>query len=225
MLLTVDLTEAVLAEAQVFGAEFILAYHPPIFKGVKRLTRRSALERVVSDAIRSGIAVYSPHTALDAAVGGMNDWLASLLGPGERQPIIPHPRVQGVGAGRLVSLDKPMPLVEALGHIKAGLRLSGLRVAAAHRHQEGELIETFAVCAGAGGSVFEKLERADLLLTGEMRHHDVLARLSSGQSVVLTEHSNSERGFLSKLQACLQENFPELTLRVSTKDVDPLVIQ
>lgn len=225
VLFTVDLTEAVLGEAQAFGAELVIAYHPPLFKGVKRLTRRTAQERVLIDATRAGIAVFSPHTALDAAAGGLNDWLGGLLGPGQSRPIVPHPRVPGIGAGRFVHLDSPVPLVEALGHIKAGLRLSGLRVAAAHRHQEGEPIETFAVCAGAGGSVFERLAHADLFLTGEMRHHDVLARLSEGQTVVLTEHSNSERGFLSKLQACLQENFPELTLRVATRDADPLVIQ
>jgi putative NIF3 family GTP cyclohydrolase 1 type 2 len=130
-----------------------------------------------------------------------------------------------VGAGRFVQLDRPVPLVEALGHIKAGLGLAGLRVAAAGRHQEGELIETYAVCAGAGGSVFERLAHADLLLTGEMRHHDVLARLAEGQSVVLTDHTNSERGFLPKLLNCVNDNFPELRLRLSTADADPLVIQ
>lgn len=225
ILLTIDLTEPVLAEAVQMRANLVIAYHPPVFKGLKRLTRRTASERVVADALRAGIAVYSPHTALDAAPGGMNDWLAGLLGPGSSRPILPHPRVEGVGAGRVVQLDNPIPLVEALGHIKAGLGLAGLRVAAADRHQEDELIETFAVCAGAGGSVFERLGQADLLLTGEMRHHDVLARVAEGQTVVLTDHTNSERGFLPKLLACLGENFPELTLRLSTKDADPLVIQ
>lgn len=225
LLLTVDLTEPVLAEAQQFGAELILSYHPPIFKGLKKLTRGRPSERVILDAIRSGIAVFSPHTALDAAPGGMNDWLAGLLGPGLVRPIVPHPRVETVGAGRITQLDEPLPLVEALGYIKAGLSLPSLRVAAAPRHQEGEPIETFAVCAGAGGSVFERLGKADLLLTGEMRHHDVLARLSAGQTVVLTDHTNTERGFLPKLGACLRENFPEIDLKVSTMDRDPLVIQ
>ncbi|MGC4068240.1 MAG: Nif3-like dinuclear metal center hexameric protein [Polyangiaceae bacterium] len=196
-----------------------------MFRGLKRLTRRVASERIPMDALRAGIAVYSPHTALDAATGGINDWLGSLLGPGRGRPILPHPRVEHVGAGRIVQLDEPLPLVEALGHIKAGLSLPSLRVATAHRHQEGEPIESFAVCAGAGGSVFEKLPFADLLLTGEMRHHDVLARVAEGQTVVLTDHTNTERGFLPKLAACLRENFSELTVRVSTRDGDPLVIQ
>jgi dinuclear metal center YbgI/SA1388 family protein len=225
VLLTVDLTEPVLAEALEFGAELVIAYHPPIFKGQKRLTQQRAAERVLIQAIRAGLAVYSPHTALDSAPGGMNDWLAGLLGPGRVRPIQPHPRVETVGAGRIVQLDNPLPLEDAIGHIKAGLSLSGLRVAAADQHQEGELIETFAVCAGAGGSVFEKLHHADLLLTGEMRHHDVLARVAAGQTVVLTDHTNTERGFLPKLAACLRENFPGLELRVSVKDRDPLVIQ
>jgi dinuclear metal center YbgI/SA1388 family protein len=225
VLLTVDLTEPVLSEAIEGGAELVIAYHPPIFRGLKRLTRRVASERIPMDALRAGIAVYSPHTALDAATGGINDWLAGLLGPGRRRPIVPHPRVEQVGAGRIVQLDEPMPLVEALGYIKSGLSLPSLRVAAAHRHQEGEPIETFAVCAGAGGSVFEKLPFADLWLTGEMRHHDVLARVAEGQTVVLTDHTNTERGFLPKLAACLRENFTDVAVRVSSRDADPLVIQ
>jgi putative NIF3 family GTP cyclohydrolase 1 type 2 len=55
------------------------------------------------------------------------------------------------------------------------------------------------VCAGAGGSVFEKLAGYDLFVTGEMRYHDVRARAASGSSVVLCEHTHTERGFLPVL--------------------------
>ena len=55
------------------------------------------------------------------------------------------------------------------------------------------------MCAGAGGSVFEKLSGYDLLVTGEMRYHDVRARALSSTSVVLCEHTHTERGFLPVL--------------------------
>lgn len=79
VLLTIDLTEAVAAEAIRDKCAAIVAYHPPLFQAVKRLVSgpdSTASQRVVLDVIRAGIAVYSPHTALDAATGGVTDWLA-----------------------------------------------------------------------------------------------------------------------------------------------------
>lgn len=224
ILLTVDLTEPVLAEAIAEHAEFILAYHPPLFKGLRRLTRRTAAERIVMDALRAGIFVYSPHTALDAAPGGINEWLGALLGPGQGRPILANPSVEGVGAGRIVDLDAPITLDEALPLIKSGLGLSHVRVAASARHRQGEEIRSLAVCAGAGGAVFERLLHADLLLTGEMRHHAILAAVADGMSVVVTDHTNTERGYLPLLARVLQQRLDRLKVTISRHDSDPLAV-
>jgi dinuclear metal center YbgI/SA1388 family protein len=84
VLLTVDLTEGVLAEARAAKCGAIVSYHPPLWEGVKRVTAETARGRVLLGAIRAGIAVYSPHTALDAVEGGVTDWLCEgLSGGGE----------------------------------------------------------------------------------------------------------------------------------------------
>jgi dinuclear metal center YbgI/SA1388 family protein len=84
VLLTIDLTEAVLAEAIGAKAAAIVSYHPPLWEGVKRITAETARGRVLLGAMRAGIAVYSPHTALDAVEGGVTDWLCEgLSGGGE----------------------------------------------------------------------------------------------------------------------------------------------
>jgi dinuclear metal center YbgI/SA1388 family protein len=85
VMLAIDLVPAVLAEATGKKAEAVIAYHPPIFKAVSRLTSPHA----VFEAIRRGIAIYSPHTALDVAPGGTNDCLADAVGMVERSPIRP----------------------------------------------------------------------------------------------------------------------------------------
>lgn len=82
---TIDLTEEVMAEVEGLPGKkvgLVVAYHPPIFKPLKRLTQCSANERVVIRAIESNLAVYSPHTAHDSIAGGVNDWLLSGLGKG-----------------------------------------------------------------------------------------------------------------------------------------------
>lgn len=225
VLLTVDLTEPVLTEAISGHAELILAYHPPLFKGLRRLTRRTAEERVLMDALRAGMFIYSPHTALDAAPGGINDWLGALLGPGVGHPIIANAGAEGLGAGRIVELDRAMTLDEALPLIKAGLGIPHLRVAASLRHQRGEEIRTFAVCAGAGGAVFERLLHADLLLTGEMRHHSILAAVADGMSVVVTDHTNTERGYLPLLAKTLRQRLDRLKVTIAKADKDPLSLR
>jgi putative NIF3 family GTP cyclohydrolase 1 type 2 len=86
-----------------------------------------------------------------------------------------------------------------------------------------------AVCPGAGGTLFADLPRGpkgpDLLLTGEMRHHDVLDRVASGTSVVLTDHTNCERGWLPILRSALLARLGNsVSVALSTVDRDPLRI-
>jgi len=85
VLLTIDYTPPVAEEALSHACDVIIAYHPPIFKGLKRLTPPD----VVFDAARRGIAIYSPHTAWDVAVGGTNDLLADVLELQDRRPLKP----------------------------------------------------------------------------------------------------------------------------------------
>lgn len=86
-LLTIDLTEPVLEEAIRGKCQFVVAYHPPIFKPLTRLTDGTWKERIVHTAIARGIAIHAPHTALDAAPGGVNDWLAAGFGSGDVRPL------------------------------------------------------------------------------------------------------------------------------------------
>ncbi len=88
-LLTIDLTEAVVAEAKKEKCQLIVAYHPPIFTPLTGLTERSWKERALLACAEHKIAVYSPHTALDAVRGGITDALCAALGGGTSVPIEP----------------------------------------------------------------------------------------------------------------------------------------
>jgi dinuclear metal center YbgI/SA1388 family protein len=330
LFLCIDLSESVLAEALEAGADFVLAYHPPIFRGLKRLRASSPEERVLVHALEAGIAVYSPHTALDAVPNGVNDWLARGIGPGRSTPLALHvsqrtraefklvvfvprshladlrsalsrelgagvignysecsyeldgqgsffansdaspavgergklefvtearlemrcpagavkdlarviaahhpyeepawdlyplvspPRHPDAGAGRLLELAAPVTIADVIARLKTHLGVDSLRVA---RAGNGE-ISRVALCAGAGGSLFENVRAVDLFVTGEMRHHDVLAKIRAGSSVILAEHTHTERGFLPELAQRISElSAGELQVLVSARDADPL---
>ncbi|HYQ15496.1 MAG TPA: Nif3-like dinuclear metal center hexameric protein, partial [Polyangiaceae bacterium] len=126
VLLTIDLSEAVVGEAEQLGAKLIVAYHPPIFQGLKRLRATEPAERVLLRCLARGIAVYSPHTALDAAPGGVNDWLLDAFGAGDRKPCVPNPVDPRFGQGRAVQLDAPIGVGEAITRIKQQLGLTQL---------------------------------------------------------------------------------------------------
>ena len=89
-LLCIDLTHAVIDEALSNQCQLILAYHPPIFSPLQSLTDEGPWSQTrMVRCVREGLTVYSPHTALDAARGGMNDWLCEGLGAGTAEPIAP----------------------------------------------------------------------------------------------------------------------------------------
>ncbi len=85
--LAIDLTDAVLDEAIQDKHDLVMAYHPPLFKPISSLRAGSSgTDALVWKAIRNNIAVYSMHTALDAADGGTNDVLAEICGAADLQP-------------------------------------------------------------------------------------------------------------------------------------------
>lgn len=87
VILAIDLTAGVMAEARKRGAELILAYHPPIFEPIKKVVAGQGPSPYLFEAVRNGIAIYSMHTALDVARGGINDLLAEIVGIDSPQPL------------------------------------------------------------------------------------------------------------------------------------------
>ncbi len=218
-LLTIDCSVAVVGEAIAARADLIVSYHPPIFHGVKRLHADGGVQEAVLRAAAAGIAIYSPHTALDAAPNGLSDWLVECVLAGA-PPKELHPCGDGE-FGRMVVLGKPLPLRALLARCKRRFGVRSLQVARPARASAS--VRSIAVAAGAGGTVLRGV-RADVLVTGEMSHHEALAALAAGRTVVLAGHSNTERGYLKVLQKRLRSAFGrDLDVRVSKADRDPFV--
>ncbi|MCH7558457.1 MAG: Nif3-like dinuclear metal center hexameric protein [Planctomycetes bacterium] len=86
ILLTIDVTGDVVAEAKKLKTDLIVSYHPVIWDGLKKITSEPP-NSTVYELIRRGIAVFSIHTALDAVTGGVNDGLAEIVGIEDGKPI------------------------------------------------------------------------------------------------------------------------------------------
>ncbi|TLV01264.1 Nif3-like dinuclear metal center hexameric protein [Dyadobacter luticola] len=80
ILFTLDVTEQVVQEALQRGCNLIVAHHPIIFKGLKKLNGKNYVERTVINAIKNDIAIYATHTNLDHVTNGVNWKIAERLG-------------------------------------------------------------------------------------------------------------------------------------------------
>lgn len=89
VLISLDCTEAVIDEAIAAEANLIIAHHPIVFSGLKKLTGKSYIERVVIKAIKHDIAIYAIHTNLDNVASGVNAKIAEKLGLRKVQILAP----------------------------------------------------------------------------------------------------------------------------------------
>ncbi|KAF3059211.1 putative GTP cyclohydrolase 1 type 2 [Daldinia childiae] len=242
VLLTNDLTSVVVDEALAEGANMIVCYHPIIFRPLKSLTTKDPMQTLLLRLAAERISVYCPHTAMDAASGGLNDWLCDILLGGEHQvqrtvvqPISrPLPEGhEGTGYGRAFELAQPINLQTLLRRLSAGIGNQRYMMVALPpslkdltRTQE---ITKVAVCAGSGSDVLKDTD-AQVLVTGEMAHHYALRHTQLGQIVVTVFHSNSERKYLeTRLKPMLEVElettaYGDTRIIVSKADRDPFEV-
>jgi dinuclear metal center YbgI/SA1388 family protein len=93
VLLAVDPVSAVVEEAVEAGADLLVVHHPLLLRGVHSVAADTPKGRVVHRLLTSGVALHVAHTNADAAVGGVNEALADLLGLVDLRPLEPAPAV------------------------------------------------------------------------------------------------------------------------------------
>ncbi|KAG6018410.1 hypothetical protein E4U43_001782 [Claviceps pusilla] len=237
VLVTNDLTWQVADDAIKQGASVIVSYHPFIFSGLKSITNNDAQQATLLRLVQAGIAVYCPHTSVDAAPQGLNTWLADIVsGPhsSKRSVAIPCPTAPEshtpAGYGALGKFESPVSLVEILKRLAT--ELGGLQHVMVASPLGADIkttfVQSFGVCAGSGYDVLKKAD-VDLLVMGETSHHSALRAIQQGRTLVQVFHSNSERGYLHKvlgprLEKELKAVEPEAVVLLSRFDKDPFTI-
>jgi putative NIF3 family GTP cyclohydrolase 1 type 2 len=188
---------------------------------------------------KAGIAVYCPHTAVDAAPEGLNTWLADIVEGGRASkrsfanPCTTAPDTHspaGYGTIGHFSQGTKVPLTDILKNLAAKLGgLKHLMIASPVGSDVNTIsVGSYAVCAGSGYDVLKNAD-VDLLVTGETSHHSALRAIQQGRTLVQVFHSNSERGYLRevlkpKLEEELRANVPEAEVVLSEFDADPFRI-
>ena len=217
ILTALDVTDAVIHEAEEKSADLIVTHHPVIFHPLKSVTDGSPEAGHVLRLIESGIAVISMHTNLDAADGGVNDALARAVGlrninlltvDGTDSSGIPY------CCGRKGETERPMTLPEFLRAVQKALGADGLRYC-----DGGAEVRRVAVVGGSGGSYLETARDAgcDTLVTADVKYDVFLAARELGINLVDADHFCTENTVVPVLAGYLQENFPSVPVIISTR--------
>ena len=168
VLVSLDITEAVVKEAAERGAELIVAHHPVMnsnWDPVQTLRSDGRQGRILSGLIRHGIAAICMHTNLDAAEGGVNDVLAKKLGLSDIKCLTDEK------IGRIGTLKCELPLVEFTRFVVKSLGCNGLRYT-----DRGRTVHRVAVGGGACGCYIDQSIAlgCDTFVTSDLKYHQFL---------------------------------------------------
>ncbi len=222
VMLCIDLMPAVVSEAIRARVDAVIAYHPPIFRPITRLVGPGdGMASQVLRCIERRIAIYSPHTALDCAALGTNAVLARHCDMIDPAPVEPT-EDPSVGMGRIGALAPIAPRALAA---KLKRRTRARCVALVGEDSKAPLLRRAIIGVGAAGSMpfSVDLRHHDVIVTGEIRHHDALRIRRIGCTAIALSHWSSERPVLPVLAAELEARLPGLKTLLSDKDVEPFV--
>ena len=247
VMVCLDLTEAVLDEAEAIGADLVISHHPLIFKGLKSISGSTYQERCVRKAILSDIAVYSAHTSLDNILGGVNHKIASLLGLSSLRWLDSGESAEGCdekcggaaekscgegaegkcggadavarasGSGLIGELKEPVAAAEFLHTVKTIFDVKALKHSSL---SSTTTIRSVALCGGAGAFLLPQAvaKGADCFISGEFHYHDYF---DPGTLLIELGHYESEQFTQDLLKESLERAFPELEIVKTSVNTNP----
>jgi dinuclear metal center YbgI/SA1388 family protein len=222
ILVALDPTEEVLAEAIECGADCIITHHPLIFHPLKAIYTNQPLGRILSQALKHEISIIGCHTNLDQASGGVSDVLAASLDMVDLRVLAPAGMEMDTasadsdtGFGRVGRLGQAMSREVFVERLCMLFNLPVLRMA-------GQLpaeINTVAVCGGSGSELAEAAMEsgAQVYITGEVKHSTARWAEASGFCIIDAGHFATENPVVETLVKVLEEDMAEKGSDVSVK--------
>ncbi len=220
LLVALDPFEAI-DEAVEMGANLLVTHHALLWKP-GFITDQDPQGRRTLTLIEKGIAHINAHTNLDLAPGGVNDVLAASLELEDIQVIDPvgqNQDGQPFGLLRCGCLPGGCTLEQFLGHVKYVLGCEGLRYV-----QSNSQVYRVAVGGGAcAGSLWDaKNAGCDTFVTADVRYNQFRDALDLGINLIDAGHFHTERPVCQMLAGKIAAAFPEIQVKVSEKQMDPM---
>lgn len=199
-----DATDEVIEAAAAEKADMLITHHPLIFGSIKKINDKDPVGRKLIKLIQADISYYAGHTSFDIAKGGMADLAADRLDAfctEDAADELPFPlEVTGeqgavpVGIGKAGKLRKKMSVFELAELVKARFQIPAVTVYCADKNRTAEKI---AISPGSGKSMLGAALKAgaDVLITGDMGHHEGLDLMAEGIALIDAGHYGLEHIF------------------------------
>jgi len=227
ILVALDPTAEVLAEAHERQANVLVTHHPLIFQPLKAMRTDQHLGRMLAMATRDHMAVVACHTNLDLASGGVNDVLAARLGLTDITPFTADNGATDklTGLGRTGRYAAPLRADEFIERLMAALATPTLRMV-------GKLPPTIArvaVCGGSGADLAEAAWQAgtQVLVTAEVKLSIARWSEAAGLCIIDAGHFPTENVIVPVLADVLRERLAhyghDVKVGITATQRDPFV--
>ena len=211
ILLALDPTSDVVEEASEWKADLLITHHPLIFSGIKSVTTSDFIGKRVFNLIFQDICYYAMHTNFD--VMGMADAVADQLELEKCQvlDVTYQDEISKEGIGRMGELSRTMSLEECAKYVKEKCKLSSVRVFG----DPQKLIDVAALIPGSGKSYIDLAIKkgAQVVITGDIDHHNGLDAVERGLAVIDAGHYGLEKIFVAYMEEVLRRELPNVQIK------------
>lgn len=214
-LIALDVTDEVVEQAIDADVDLIVSHHPLIFRPLKRVNDEDFISRRIVRLLQHDICYFAMHTNFDIAPGCMADLAAEQLGMTAEEPLEVTDEVDGrpVGIGKVGIWREPISVEEMAEIIKEKFHLPFVTVFGTG--QVTENVQRIAISPGSGGSMIKAAidKKVQVLITGDIGHHDGIDAAANGVAVIDAGHYGIEQIFIPFMQTFLSE-IPGVNLEV-----------
>ena len=221
VLLAVDVTEEVIAEAEREGCDLIITHHPIIFTPLKRLNSSNYVERCVEQALRSGIALYACHTNLDSTFEGMSWRVARMIGLENISVLEPRPGELNVGYGVVGDMPVSADAVAFMRGVAEKFDVGAIRHSDIPTKEFR--VRRVAICTGSGRSLIDEALRsgADAYITADLRYNDFM--MGENRMILMDiGHFESEFCAINIINDVLSKKMCNFAVRKSVSSRNPV---
>ena len=221
VLITLDVTEAVIDEAIQKGCNLIVSHHPLIFKGPKKICGGNYIERCIIKAIKHDIAIYSSHTCMDKTTGGVSAKMAEKIGLKDIRPLDEEKHDDKIiGLGIIGTLPREEDALAFLKRVKETFEVGSLR----HTHlKEGAKVKKVALCGGSASEFLGKAiaAKADIYLTADIKYHQFF---DVENHIILADigHFESEQFTKEIFYEIISKINPKFAVHISESKTNPI---
>ncbi len=211
VVVALDISMDIIEKAVKDGANLIITHHPMLFNPTKSITPNTREGAMIIKLIQSNIVVFSAHTSIDKAEGGINSKLAQIL---ELQDVEPLDELSKIGCVGMT--NEPCSYDAIIAKLVNALPITNIRKSLGAQERKYTRI---ALCGGSGGSLIKDAiaAKADIYITGDLKYSHFV-EFDGLISLVDIGHFESEVQFCDILLSLLSNFFPNFASQAITKN-------